>query len=134
MWQDDFWIDLATSWATQSWCKKKQVGAVFVKDKQFIAAGVNGTVKGDSNCCEDSSGKTEHWRVVHAEMNAIANARDINDVRGSTLYINYFPCADCAKHLVQFGIERIVFTGEVKDMNAYLFCKRFMKDIVHVRR
>jgi dCMP deaminase len=126
MWGDLFWLDLVDIFATQSHCKKKQVAAIFVKDNHIIATGVNGTIKGDSNCCEDSEGKTEHWRVIHAEMNGIANARDINDIQGSTLYINYFPCENCAKHLVQFGVQKIIFRGLVKEPMVLLHCKKFI--------
>jgi len=128
MWQDEFWLDIADKFATQSYCKKKQVGAVFVKDNYLVSTGVNGTVNGDdNNICEcETTGKTEHYRVVHAEMNGIANAHDINDIRGSTLYINYFPCADCAKHLIQFGVEKIVFRGEIKDLSTLDYVSRFI--------
>lgn len=133
MWSHEFWLDTVDHFATQSYCKKKQVAAVFVKDRHLISIGVNGTVKGDRNCCEDEEGKTEHWRVIHAEMNGIANARDINDIRGSTLYINYFPCENCLKHLIQFGVKKIVFKGEVKDENVLEYSYNFM-EVIHARR
>ena len=128
MWDDIFWLDVVDLFATQSHCKKKQVGAVFVKDNYLIATGVNGTIKGDdNNICEcEATGKTEHHRVVHAEMNGIANAKNSADINGSTLYINYFPCADCAKHLIQFGVEKIVFRGVVKDLTTLDYVSRFI--------
>ena len=128
MWDDIFWLDIADKFATQSYCKKKKVGAVFVKDNYLISTGVNGTIKGDTNnICEcETTGKTEHYRVVHAEMNGIANARNKNDIAGSTLYINYFPCADCAKHLIQFGVEKIVFRGEIKDLDTLNYVSKFI--------
>jgi len=128
MWDDNFWLDIADKFSTQSYCKKKQVGAIFVKDNYLVSTGVNGTVKGDTNnICEcEATGKTEHYRVVHAEMNAIANAHSIEDIKGSTLYINYFPCADCAKHLIQFGVDKIVFRGEVKDLSTLDYVSRFI--------
>lgn len=127
MWNNAFWLDLADHFATQSHCKKMQVGAVFVKDRHPISFGVNGTVKGDCNTCEDSNGKTDHDRVIHAEMNGFANARDRNDIVGSTLYINYFPCANCAKHLVQFGVKKIVYRGRVKDPIALAYCQKLIE-------
>lgn len=128
MWNDKFWLDIVDKFATQSHCKKKQVGAVFVKDNYLVSTGVNGTVKGDdNNICEcETTGKTEHHRVVHAEMNAIANAHSFDDIKDSTLYINYFPCADCAKHLIQFSVEKIVFRGVVKDLSTLEYVSRFI--------
>lgn len=122
-WTDTFWLDTVDHFATQSNCIKKQVAAVFVKDRHLVSIGVNGTIKGSCNTCENEDGKTDHDRVIHAEMNGIANARDINDIRGSTLYINYFPCPDCAKHLLQFGVARIVYRGGVKYPNTLELCK-----------
>lgn len=126
-WGHIFWLDLADHVATQSHCEKMKVAAVFVKDRHLVSFGVNGTAKGDCNCCEDSNGKTDHDRVIHAEMNGIANARDINDIRGSTLYINYFPCTNCAKHLVQFGVAKVIFRGRVKDSKAYDYLSKLLE-------
>ena len=108
----EFWMSQAELFATQSSCNKAQVGCVLVKDRQFIAAGVNGTTKGDSNCCEDSSGQTEHWRVHHAEMNALAKAGA--DAKGSIAYVTLAPCYECAKNLILFGVTKVCY-GSVKE-------------------
>lgn len=126
-WSDTFWLDTAEHFATQSNCINKQVAAVFVKDRHLVSIGVNGTIKGTCNSCEDSNGRTDHNRVIHAEMNGIANARDINDIRGSTLYINYFPCENCAKHILQFGVTCIVYRGDVKYPEALKLCKSLIE-------
>jgi len=122
MWSDSFWISLVELFATQSYAKNKKVACVLVKDKHFVSAGVNGTLKGLPNACEDSEGRSMHDIVVHAEMNAIANASDKNDIIGCTAYLNYGPCENCAKTLLQFGIKRLYIAGEVKYPDVIQTC------------
>ena len=110
-WNDEFWMEMAELIATQSHCRKAQVGCVLVNNREFVSMGTNGTAPGDSNCCEDENGQTEHWRVNHAEMNALARAN--NRAKGATAYVTLAPCDECAKNLVLFGIKRLVY-GKVK--------------------
>ena len=120
-WNDEFWMEMAELVATQSHCKKAQVGCVIVKDREFVSMGTNGTAKGDDNCCEDINGQTEHWRVNHAEMNALSRANGKAD--GATAYVTLAPCDECAKNLVLFGIKRLVYGDlkpEYEDVLVYL--------------
>ena len=124
-WSDEFWLDLVDLVATQSHCLKKKVGCVIVdKKKRLVSMGVNGTLAGMPNKCEDDDGKTIHREVLHAEMNALANAD--KKISGCTAYLNYSPCENCAKTLLQFGIKRFVIRGEVKDQETLDFVKEYL--------
>lgn len=124
-WSDEFWLDLVDLVATQSHCLKKKVGCVIVdKKKRLVSMGVNGTLAGMPNKCEDDAGKTIHREVLHAEMNALANAD--RKISGCTAYLNYSPCENCAKTLLQFGIKRFVIRGEVKDQETLDFVKEYL--------
>ena len=124
-WSDEFWLDLVDLVATQSHCLKKKVGCVIVdKKKRLVSMGVNGTLAGTPNKCEDEDGKTIHREVLHAEMNALANAD--KKISGCTAYLNYSPCENCAKTLLQFGIKRFVIRGEVKDQETLDFVKEYL--------
>ena len=124
-WSDEFWLDLVDLVATQSHCLKKKVGCVIVdKKKRLVSMGVNGTLTGMPNKCEDDDGKTIHREVLHAEMNALANAD--RKISGCTAYLNYSPCENCAKTLLQFGIKRFVIRGEVKDQETLDFVKEYL--------
>lgn len=124
-WSDEFWLDLVDLVATQSHCNKKKVGCVIVdKKKRLVSMGVNGTLAGMPNKCEDDAGKTIHREVLHAEMNALANAD--RKISGCTVYLNYSPCENCAKTLLQFGIKRFVIRGEVKDQETLDFVKEYL--------
>ena len=124
-WSDEFWLDLVDLVATQSHCLKKKVGCVIVdKKKRLVSMGVNGTLAGMPNKCEDDDGKTIHREVLHAEMNALANAD--RKISGCTAYLNYSPCENCAKTLLQFGIKRLVIRGEVKDQETLDFVKEYL--------
>lgn len=112
---DRAYLRMATEWAKLSHCKRKQVGAIIVKDKIIIADGFNGTPTGFNNCCEDDNGIT-HWYVLHAEANAILKlSRSNNSGENSTLYITLSPCTDCAKLILQAGIKRMVYMKGYKD-------------------
>lgn len=100
---------MASIWASNSYCKRRQVGALLVKDKMIISDGYNGTPSGFENECEDKSGSTKSY-VLHAEANAITKvAKSNNSSDGSTLYITASPCMECAKLIIQAGIIRVVY-------------------------
>lgn len=106
---------MAQTWAGLSHCKRKQVGALIVRDGMIISDGYNGTPAGFDNCCEDNEGNT-HWYVLHAEANAILKvARSANNCRGATLYLTLSPCKECSKLVLQAGIERLVYISQYKD-------------------
>ena len=101
---------MARIWAENSYCRRRQVGALIVKDKMIISDGYNGTPSGFDNVCEDSDGVTFPY-VLHAEANAITKvARSNNSSDGATLYVTAAPCIECAKLIIQAGIRRVVFS------------------------
>ncbi|MCH5244904.1 MAG: dCMP deaminase family protein [Muribaculaceae bacterium] len=106
---DRRYLRMARIWAENSYCERRKVGALLVKNRMIISDGFNGTPAGFENVCEDESGSTKAY-VLHAEANAITKvARSNNSSAGSTLYITASPCLDCAKLIIQAGIERVVF-------------------------
>lgn len=106
---DRRYLDMAAIWAGNSYCRRRQVGALIVKDKMIISDGYNGTPSGFPNICEDENGDT-HRYVLHAEANAITKvAQSHNSSRGSTLYVTTSPCMECSKLIIQAGIKRVVF-------------------------
>lgn len=106
---DSRYLRMATIWAENSYCKRRKVGALLVKDNMIISDGYNGTPSGFDNVCEDESGSTFPY-VLHAEANAITKvARSGNSSRGSTLYVTTSPCMECSKLIIQAGISRVVF-------------------------
>ena len=106
------YLRMARIWAENSYCKRRQVGALVVKDKTIISDGYNGTPSGFENICEDSNNITKPY-VLHAEANAITKlARSSNNSDGSTLYVTASPCIECAKLIIQAGIRRVVY-GEL---------------------
>ena len=120
---DSAYIKMAAEWSRLSHCKRKQVGAIIVKDGMIIADGYNGTPSGFDNCCENTDGET-HWYVLHAEANAILKlARSNNSAEGATLYITLSPCRDCSKLIHQAGIIRVVYRDEYKDTSGLDFLK-----------
>ena len=103
---------MAQIWAENSYCKRRQVGAIIVKDKMIISDGYNGTPVGFENVCEDENNHTKAY-VLHAEANAITKvAQSNNSSNGATLYVTSSPCIECAKLIIQAGIKRVVF-GEI---------------------
>tara|TARA_E500000331_G_scaffold347470_1_gene387726 strand:+ start:1333 stop:1758 length:426 start_codon:yes stop_codon:yes gene_type:complete len=118
---DKAYLKMATEWAKLSHCKRRQVGALIVKDKMIISDGYNGTPTGFENCCEDDEGYTK-WYVLHAEANAILKvASSTQSTRGSTLYVTLSPCTDCSKLIFQSGIVRVVYIVEYKDRTGLDF-------------
>ncbi len=106
------YIRMARIWAENSYCVRRQVGALIVKDKMIISDGYNGTPSGFENICEDEAGRTKPY-VLHAEANAITKvAKSHNNCDGATLYITASPCMECAKLVIQAGIKRVVYCDE----------------------
>ena len=104
------YIRMAQIWAENSYCKRRQVGALLVKNKTIISDGYNGTPAGIKNICEDENGHTYPY-VLHAEANAITKiARSGNSSEGATLYVTTSPCIECSKLIIQAGITRVVFS------------------------
>ena len=107
---DERYLRMAAVWAENSYCKRRQVGALLIKNKMIISDGYNGTPSGFENICEDESGKTKPY-VLHAEANAITKiAKSHNSSEGATLYVTSSPCIECAKLIIQAGIIRVVFS------------------------
>ena len=107
---DKRYMRMATIWAENSYCQRRQVGALIVKDKMIISDGYNGTPAGFENRCEDETGHTYPY-VLHAEANAITKvACSNNSSEGATLYVTSSPCIECAKLIIQSGIKRVVFS------------------------
>jgi len=106
---DKRYLRMARIWAENSYCTRRQVGALIVKDKMIISDGYNGTPSGFENVCEDENGLTKPY-VLHAEANAITKiARSGNNSDGATLYVTASPCIECAKLIIQAGIRRVIY-------------------------
>lgn len=108
------YMRMASIWAENSYCKRRQVGALIVKDKMIISDGYNGTPSGFENVCEDENNVTKPY-VLHAEANAITKiARSNNSSEGATLYVTASPCIECAKLIIQAGIKRVVYAEKYR--------------------
>ena len=104
------YLRMASIWAENSYCKRRQVGALIVKDKMIISDGYNGTPSGFENVCEDENNLTKPY-VLHAEANAITKiARSGNNSDGATLYVTDSPCIECSKLIIQAGIKRVIYS------------------------
>ncbi|MBQ9818866.1 MAG: dCMP deaminase family protein [Bacteroidales bacterium] len=111
---DNRYLEMAEIWAKNSYCKRRQVGALIVKNRMIISDGYNGTPSGFENICEDENGVTKPY-VLHAEANAITKvAKSGNSSEGSTLYVTASPCLECAKLIIQSGIKRVVYKDEYR--------------------
>ena len=111
---DERYIEMAGVWAKNSYCKRRQVGALLVKDRMIISDGYNGTPSGFENQCEDENGVTKPY-VLHAEANAITKvAKSGNSSEGATLYVTASPCIECSKLIIQAGIKRVVYRDEYR--------------------
>lgn len=129
---DKAYLRLAKEWAKLSHCKRKQVGAIIVKDATIIADGYNGTPTGFENECEDENGLTK-WYVLHAEANAILKvARSSNKADGATLYLTNSPCKDCSKLVLQAGIKRLVYIDKYKDSSGLDFLEKAGLELVQI--
>ena len=128
---DKAYLRLAKEWAKLSHCKRKQVGALIVKDGIIISDGYNGTPTGFENECEDAEGMTK-WYVLHAEANAILKvARTTNNAAEATLYLTHSPCKDCSKLILQSGIKRLVYMDKYKDRSGLDFLEKAGLMITH---
>ena len=111
---DHRYLEMAGIWAKNSYCKRRQVGALIVKDKMIISDGYNGTPSGFENICEDENGVTKPY-VLHAEANAITKvAKSGNSSEGATLFVTASPCLECSKLIIQSGIKRVVYRDEYR--------------------
>ncbi|MCR4922213.1 MAG: dCMP deaminase family protein [Bacteroidaceae bacterium] len=111
---DHRYMRMAQIWSENSYCQRRQVGALIVKDNMIISDGYNGTPSGFENVCEDENDVTKPY-VLHAEANAITKiARSSNNSDGSTLYVTDAPCIECAKLIIQAGIRRVVYAREYR--------------------
>lgn len=129
---DKAYLRLASEWAKLSHCRRRQVGAIIVKDGTIIADGFNGTPTGFENECEDEYGETK-WYVLHAEANAILKvARTTNSANGATLYLTNSPCKDCSKLIHQAGIKRLVYNVLYKDASGLDFLKKAGVELKHI--
>jgi dCMP deaminase len=125
---------MAESWSKLSYCSRKQVGAIIVKDEMIISDGYNGTPSGFDNCCEDAAGNTQ-WYVLHAEANAILKvAKSTNNCKGATLYLTLSPCKECSKLVIQSGITRVVFKDSYKDAEGIDFLKNAGVEIIQIEK
>jgi dCMP deaminase len=121
---DKAYLRIAKEWGQLSYCQRKKVGAIIVRDKMIISDGYNGTPSGFENCCEDEDNNTK-WYVLHAEANAISKvARSTQSCEGATLYITLSPCKDCSKLIHQSGIKRVVYNQEYKDCSGLDFLRK----------
>ncbi|KGO87130.1 CMP deaminase [Flavobacterium rivuli WB 3.3-2 = DSM 21788] len=121
---DRAYLRIAREWGQLSYCVRRKVGAIIVKDRMIISDGYNGTPSGFENCCEDEENLTK-WYVLHAEANAILKvARSTQSCEGATLYITMSPCKDCSKLIHQSGIKRVVYQQSYKDSSGIDFLTR----------
>jgi dCMP deaminase len=129
---DRRYLEMAAVWAKNSYCKRRQVGAILVKNNMIISDGFNGTPSGFENICEDENGSTKPY-VLHAEANAITKvARSNNSSEGSTLYITSSPCLECAKLVIQAGIKRVVFSDNYRISDGIELLKRANIEVVQI--
>ena len=127
---DKAYLRIAREWGQLSYCHRKKVGAIIVKDRMIISDGYNGTPSGFENCCEDDEGLTK-WYVLNAEANAILKvARSTQSCEGATLYITMSPCKDCSKLIHQAGITRLVYQNDYKDNSGIDFLVRAGVEVV----
>lgn len=128
---DKAYLRIAREWGQLSYCKRKKVGAIIVKDRMIISDGYNGTPTGFENCCEDEHEAT-HWYVLHAEANAILKvASSTQSCQGATLYITMSPCRDCSKLIHQAGITRVVYHEGYRDTDGIDFLAKAGVEVVY---
>lgn len=129
---DRSYLKMAAIWAENSYCQRRQVGALIVKDRMIISDGYNGTPSGFENQCEDEAGVTKAY-VLHAEANAITKvAKSNNSSEGATLYITDSPCVECAKLIIQAGIRRVVYCKEYRITDGLDLLRRSGLEVVHI--
>lgn len=126
------YLRMALIWAENSYCIRRKVGALIVKDKMIISDGYNGTPSGFENVCEDVNNKTKPY-VLHAEANAITKiARSNNSSNGATMYVTAAPCIECAKLIIQAGIKRVVYSESYRLDDGIQLLKRAKIDVVFI--
>ena len=129
---DKRYLRMARIWAENSYCQRRKVGAILVKDQMIISDGYNGTPAGFENICEDEGGVTKPY-VLHAEANAITKvARSSNSSEGSTLYITASPCLECSKLIIQAGIKRVVYNDLYRIPDGLDVLKRAGVECIHI--
>jgi len=130
---DKRYLEMAQIWAKNSYCKRRQVGALIVKGKMIISDGYNGTPAGFENICEDDNNKTKPY-VLHAEANAITKvAKSNNSSDGATLYVTTSPCLECSKLIIQSGIKRVVFCDKYHNQEGLKLLERAKIEITHLK-
>lgn len=126
------YLKMAKVWAENSYCIRKKVGALLVKDKMIISDGYNGTPEGFENICEDDNDTTKSY-VLHAEANAITKvAKSNNSSLGSTLYVTTSPCIECSKLIIQSGIQRVVFCEKYRDTSGLELLEKAGIVLMHI--
>ena len=131
---DKRYIRMASIWAENSYCTRRQVGALIVKDKMIISDGYNGTPSGFENICEDDNGVTKPY-VLHAEANAITKiARSGTSSDGATMYVTASPCIECAKLIIQSGIRRVVYSEKYRLEDGLELLKRANIEVVYINK
>ena len=129
---DQRYLEMARIWAQNSYCQRRQVGALVVKQGMIISDGYNGTPSGFENICEDDNGVTKPY-VLHAEANAITKlARSNNNSDGATIYITASPCIECAKLIIQSGIKRVVYGEKYRLMDGIELLERAGIEVVYL--
>ena len=129
---DERYLRMARIWAENSYCQRRQVGALVVKDKMIISDGYNGTPSGFENVCEDDNNVTKPY-VLHAEANAITKlARSNNNSDGATIYITASPCIECAKLIIQAGIKRVVYGEKYRLTDGIDLLKRAGSEVIYM--
>lgn len=127
---DASYLEMASVWAKNSYCQRRKVGAIIVKDRMIISDGYNGTPAGFENVCEDENGVTKPY-VLHAEANAITKvAKSGNSSLGATLYVTASPCMECAKLIIQAGIKRVVYKEEYRISDGLDLLRRAGVEVV----
>jgi dCMP deaminase len=129
---DSRYLRMAAIWAENSYCNRRKVGAIIVKDKMIISDGYNGTPSGFENLCEDENNITKPY-VLHAEANAITKvACSHNSSYGATMYVTASPCIECAKLIIQAGIKRVVYRDQYTKTDGCELLKRADIELVHI--
>ena len=129
---DKRYLEMALVWAKNSYCKRRQVGALIVKGRMIISDGYNGTPEGFENICEDENNVTKPY-VLHAEANAITKvAKSNNSSENASLYVTSSPCMECAKLIIQSGIKRVVFCNKYRIADGIELLKRAGIEMVYI--
>ncbi|RLD52759.1 MAG: CMP deaminase [Bacteroidetes bacterium] len=130
---DERYLRMAHIWAENSYCKRRKVGAIIVKDKMIISDGYNGTPEGFENICEEENNTTKPY-VLHAEANAITKvAKSHNSSDGSTLYVTTSPCMECSKLIIQAGIKRVIFDEKYRITDGLEILERAGIELVNLK-